>query len=290
MYKSLIIVSLLISMIGFVEAKSYKYYSSKTGKPVSLNRIVKEIEDADVVFFGEFHDSSIVHKMEFAFLKKFYKHYPNVCVSMEMFERDVQHILDQYLDSMITEKQFIGNSRPWSNYKQDYSPIVEFAKLNRLPIIAANVPRHYASSVNKLGVEFLETIPEAEKEFVAKDIKINDGEYRERFIKVMKMNMGTAMHSNTSVTYDNIYAAQCLKDDTMAESIANYIKSNKGTKVIHYNGDFHSNSHLGTAQKLKLLMPELKIIVISSQLIPKEQHEIKDRLAAGDYIIAVTTK
>jgi hypothetical protein len=60
-----------------------------------------------------------------------------------------------------------------------------------------------------------------------------------------------------------MFAAQCLKDDTMAESIFYFLQSHPKTQVIHYNGDFHSAAHLGTAEKLARLNPQLKIAVIS---------------------------
>ena len=60
---------------------------------------------------------------------------------MEMFERDAQIVLDEYLNDLITEKKFLDDSRPWENYKTDYRPLVEFARVNKLNVIAANAPR-----------------------------------------------------------------------------------------------------------------------------------------------------
>ena len=89
---------------------------------------------------------------------------------------------------------------------------------------------------------------------------------------------------------ESVYAAQCLKDDTMAESIANFLQQQPHTKVIHYNGEFHSDYHLGTAQKLKLLDPQLKIAVIASEtLSPGSQLEVSDK-QKGDFIIVFHRK
>jgi protein-tyrosine-phosphatase len=73
----------------------------------------------------------------------------------------------------------------------------------------------------------------------------------------------------------------------MAESIANYLSKNPNKKIIHFNGRFHSDEHLGTAQKLSILMPSLKIAVIS--IIPCE-HKVPNKLIKedsynGDFII-----
>ncbi len=287
MHKLLLLLSIFILTMAVVEAKSYKYFSSKTGKEIKLKNLINELDNADVIFYGEFHDNPTIHAMEYDFTVKFYKKYRNVCISMEMFERDVQPVMDEYLSSSISEEQFIAGSRPWPNYKEDYAPIVNFAKKKNLDVVAANVPRRYAAGINKQGIEFYDSIPESEKEFVAKELKVLDDEYKARFIEIMKSNMSTAMHTQSTPSFDNIYAAQCLKDDTMAESLADYIMNNPGKKVVHFNGDFHSNSHLGTAQRLKILLPNLNIVVISPQLVNEEEVNIESRLIAGDYIIMV---
>jgi uncharacterized iron-regulated protein len=64
-----------------------------------------------------------------------------------MFERDVQDILDAYLEGNISEKTFLKQSRPWPNYLKDYRPLIEFARKKGMPVIAANIPRGTAAAV-----------------------------------------------------------------------------------------------------------------------------------------------
>lgn len=77
-----------------------------------------------------------------------------------------------------------------------------------------------------------------------------------------------------------VYAAQCLKDDKMAESIAAFSDAHKKMQVLHINGCFHSDAHLGTAQKLEALRPELKVAVIT----PLERKQ-KGVQPAGDFVV-----
>ncbi|MBN2830163.1 MAG: ChaN family lipoprotein [Candidatus Cloacimonetes bacterium] len=288
MFKVLLIV-ILVLPFGLLVADTYKIYSSETGREISLPKLAKSLQNYDVIFFGEFHDNSIHHEMEIKLLKLLYKRNKSIALSLEMFERDVQNSLNQYLNDTLTEEEFLGVSRPWPNYKADYQPMVEFAKKNSLPVIAANVPRRYAAGVNAEGISYLETIPEAEKQFVAKEIKVLNDAYREKFIKTMNVNMGSAMHSKATMNFDNLYAAQCLKDDTMAESIAEFLTTHPGTHIYHVNGDFHSSQHLGTAQKLKLLKPELKIAVISPVGVkdPDKKPRPEWDYEAGDFIVII---
>ena len=49
---------------------------------------------------------------------------------MEMFERDGQVVLNEYLAGLIDEKLFQSDCKLWNNY-EDYKPIVLFAKENK---------------------------------------------------------------------------------------------------------------------------------------------------------------
>jgi uncharacterized iron-regulated protein len=203
---------------------------------------------------------------------------------MEMFERDVQHILDAYLEDEIDEAEFLEKSRSWPNYAEDYRPLIEFSKVKDLPVLAANIPRKYASMLRKEGWEAIENLPGEERIFIAEELVVLDNEYKQRFFDVMTSSMGS--HGGMQ-DLEGFYQAQCIKDDTMAESIASFIRQNPGYRLIHYNGDFHSRSHLGTAQKLQMMMPELKITVISPVRITEDQTVSfsEEYREAGDFLI-----
>src|SRR4030042_554072 len=82
-----------------------------------------------------------------------------------------------------SEEVLLAGSRPWGNYKKAYRPIVEFAREKGLPVIAMNVPRKYAARLAMKGPAALEALPDSEKVFVARELKVLDDEYRERFKK-----------------------------------------------------------------------------------------------------------
>jgi len=83
-----------------------------------------------------------------------------VTLALEMFERDVQDILDEYLTGLIGEQHFKDASRPWRNYIKDYRPLVEFARENKLAVLASNAPRRYVNRVGRLGAASLRDIPD----------------------------------------------------------------------------------------------------------------------------------
>ncbi len=288
--KNLFII-ILIGFFSILSAKNfdsndYQIYSSPKGKKLSMKKMAKQLKNYDVIFFGEWHDDNLLHQLEADILPLISKK-NQIAISMEMFERDVQPIVNDFLSGKIEEQEFLKEARAWGNYLTDYKPIVDFAKENKVDVLAANVPRKYASMISKKGIEALNSLPENEKKLIAKTLKPLDNQYKKQFIETMSSNMGRKNAMGMKKMLDNIYAAQCLKDDTMAESIFQYLQKNHNTQIIHYNGNFHSESHLGTANKLHLLNPKLKIAVITPVIVAdgdnlKYDPEYKD---FGDFLI-----
>ena len=281
------IIALLIVLILPVFGQEYKIIDTKTNKEIKLKEMAERLSDYDVIFFGEYHDNRILHSLEFELLKMFYANNKNMIVSMEMFERDVQLVLDQFLNDEISEEDFLANSRPWPNYETNYKPLIEFAQENELTVIAANIPRRYANMISKQGLNALDSLSVEEKKFIAKEHIVFADEYKTRFMQTMKSNMehSSKMPKGMMMNLDLIYAAQCIKDDTMAESILKYHRILPRRKVIHFNGDFHSRKHLGTAQKIQVLEPMLKVAVITP-LSYEDNFTWKDEdLLEGEFLI-----
>ena len=171
MKKLFITMILMMTFIGSnlaqnVSDSTYRIFDMN-GNPADLTEIVEAIGKSDAVFLGENHDDTVAHALQFEIFKRALEKYGaerNIALSLEMFERDTQIVLNEYLKDMITEKKFLDDSRPWGNYKTDYRPLVELAKEKKLPVIAANAPRRYVNMVSRLGRDSVNQIsPEAKK-------------------------------------------------------------------------------------------------------------------------------
>lgn len=129
------------------------------GTPLhDMNSIVGQLTDAEVIFVGEKHDDPVAHYLEAEILKAVHLAKGNTALSLEMFERDVQYVLNGYLKNSYSEKHFLASSRPWPSYKTDYKPMIEYAKKHQLPVIAANAPRRLVNFVTLNGPEKLKDL------------------------------------------------------------------------------------------------------------------------------------
>lgn len=286
--KQCLVMLLLLLGVTLVYAQDYRIVKAAGNKTISLQQMAKELKKYDLIFFGEFHDNSTLHHMQKELLPLI-QDKKELILSFEMFERDVQDLLDAYLAGEISEADFLAGSRPWGNYDPDYKPLIEYAKANKLKALAANVPRRYAGKLARQGLSFREELDEHELDWISKEITAPDDEYKKAFLATM-MGNGSEGHGmmGGNDALELMYLAQCLKDDTMAESIITAIKPKpKGkARVIHFNGDFHSHAFLGTVSRVRQDLPKLKIAVISPIYHPQWQSTSSqaDKLA-GTYLI-----
>lgn len=233
------------------------------GKPSSLGSIVSAMEGVNVVFLGELHDDSVGHRIQLELFSDAVSRYGpkrSVVLSLEMFERDVQTSVDEYLAGLIPENQFLGSSRPWGNYKTDYRPLVELAKENKLEVVAANAPRRYVNMVSRLGRDSLNKLSDQAKFWIA-PLPYDQASqaYADKFNKLMgEMSDGAA-----PAAHNPIINSQALWDATMAHSISNVLWRDENALVINLNGGFHSENRMGTPEHLAKYKPGVKFLVVT---------------------------
>jgi uncharacterized iron-regulated protein len=164
----LLLASLAAAPADTVTAGHYRVYDGE-GNPSSIEAIVEAMAAADVLFIGETHDDPVVHHLQRELLERAFTtlHQRGVVLSMEMFAQDAQRVVDEYLAGLITESHFTGASSPWINYGTDYRPLVEFARIHSIQVVAANAPRRYVNRVTRLGPESLYDLPDYTREFMA---------------------------------------------------------------------------------------------------------------------------
>ena len=244
--------------------------------PISLAELAGQLQDRDVVFIGEYHGNHASHLLEMQLLAALHRIDPSLVLSMEMFTRDQQGILDDYIDGAIGERYLIKEAPAWKNYRASYRPLVEYAKQNAIPVIAANASGDIVRCIGHQGADYIDKLSGQEARYLAAQPFAEVPGYEERFLGFMvgsKHSPGPRQHQS--------YLAQLARDNTMAESIAQALEQSPNSRVLHLNGSFHSEDHLGTVGALKRLNPGLKVTVITPIYLEdfaeaKQQNNRKD--------------
>lgn len=91
----------------------HRVYHADKKRWSDLEAMAAELARADVVFLGEQHDDPGTHAMQRAILEAVSRRRPDMILTMEMFERDVQPALDRYLAGETAEEALLAAARPW---------------------------------------------------------------------------------------------------------------------------------------------------------------------------------
>lgn len=229
------------------------------GAPATLGDLGKALRASDVVFFGEQHDDEAGHRFEAALLELALREARperTVTLSLEMFERDVQGVLDEYLQGFVREEDFLAASRPWPNYKSAYRPLVELAKAEKLRVLASNVPKRYASRAARLGLAALVPAPASARAWLPPlPVPPPSAAFAARFEAFLDQAQGHGA--------PHMAEAQVLRDAAMAHAIAEHARLHPRALVLHLNGAFHSEGGLGTPEMLSRYAPGLKRLVVT---------------------------
>ncbi|CCH55810.1 protein of unknown function DUF399 [Fibrisoma limi BUZ 3] len=292
---------LLLCLLVFAfrsDKPAYRLYDQKL-KPTTYTRLLRQAAEADVVLFGELHNNPICHWLELQLTKDLYAEKKGALVlGAEMFETDNQQALSDYVQGRTTGKEFANQARLWPNYDTDYQPLANFARENKIPFVATNVPRRYASLVARQGLAALDTLPADTKRQMAPlplTVDLTLPGY-----KAMLDMMGGSAHGGSSGSASSAQAnphggssdqaanfarAQAIKDATMAHFILQNLKP--GQTLLHLNGDYHSKNFEGIVWYLRQQRPNLKILTLSSVESPNPDKPANESRDLANYVLAI---
>jgi len=314
------LVTLLISVsLQSQDKPAYQIFTGD-GDEVRYSKMLKELQKADFVFYGELHNNAIAHWLELEITRDLFEEKgQELVLGAEMFESDNQILIDELFNGFLTDKKFTEDCRLWKNYPTDYKPLLMFAKEKKIPFVATNIPRRYASLVATKGFEVLDSLSVEAKAFLPPLPIDFDPEvpcYKNMLSMMEEMAAPSTGAKSPSVAAmpampakaaampgapgapvgaamaahggQNTVKAQAIKDATMAWFMNKYYKP--GKQFIHYNGSYHSDNHEGIIWYLKKLQPNAKIVVITTVSQDELKELEKETKGKGDFVVVVQNR
>ncbi|MCD1645882.1 ChaN family lipoprotein [Marinobacter adhaerens] len=246
--------------------------------------LAQRLVNTDVVVVGEYHGHHGSHLLQSRLQTALYRLHPEQILAMEQFNLDHQDELNRYLQGEIGETEMIEDAGAWDNYRASYRPLVEFARQQNLPVIAANAPADVVRCVGRKGPEYLSGVSDTIKQKLPADPFMDTPAYREKFMAAI----GASHQADDTMSerMENTYKAQLLRDNTMAARILQARKEHPGHQVLHLTGTFHSEEGLGTVALLKQRAPEVSVAVVSPVFWPSDVNKppLNQNREKGDFI------
>jgi uncharacterized iron-regulated protein len=174
------------------------------------------------VFLGENHATAPHQQMQAAIIDALARSGRKVVVGMEMYQRPKQTILDQWVQGDLSEQDLIEKSDWKGQWGYDFSyyrPIFDVARKNRMPILGINVPRDWVRSAGRGGFA---SLPAEAKAQLPSDMELTNKAHRTVFEGLIGGHPGMSASA-----LDNMYSAQVLWDEGMADTIARHMQARK---------------------------------------------------------------
>jgi uncharacterized iron-regulated protein len=125
-----------------------------TGELLTPTQLARRLADVRVLFVGEEHTNGEFHRIQLAVIDALHRAGRAVTVGLEMFPCDANQPLTRWTRGVITESQFLDESRwyeTWSYHWGYYRDIFQFARARALDMVGVNVPRDVVSAVRANG-------------------------------------------------------------------------------------------------------------------------------------------
>jgi len=290
---------------GIIEAGVHYRVYDRQGSPTSLRAIVGSAVGDDVILVGEEHGDMVGHAIEARLFRAALDEIGDaasagrpVVLSLEMFERDVQYVLDEYLSGMISEDHFLRSARPWDDYESRYRSLIEAAKERGAPVVAANAPRRYVSRVTSEGAESLAELSAHARSYLPPLPYPGPSDvYREQWEEVMAEAMeemraavaesadaeesgveeatdddaqdsvvadavATAVPERSYPVNPNAIYSQALWDASMGHAITEALVRHMGGLVVHFAGSFHVAQGTGIPERIADYRPGTRVTTV----------------------------
>jgi len=244
----------LIFTISYVNSMSRQIIRIRDGNTTSFEDMVEEISAAQAIFIGEQHNEPTHHRTQLDVIRTLHKKGRHLAIGLEMFQKENQKSLDDWISGKIPEREFIPIFlENWGFRWELYRNIFLYARENKIPLVGLNVPQEITRKVGKTG--FLSLTDEERMKLPPGVTCELDQEYMDHLVRIFHYK------GSTDKSFVYFCEAQVLWDQAMAWHLTEYIKNNPERTVIVLAGAIHTWKYGIPKQKQRYISGEQKVIV-----------------------------
>jgi uncharacterized iron-regulated protein len=260
-YRSLLVLTLACvpGVIGAIAQDQKSSEAVDLDTTLSLERLAAQLATKRVVFVGESHDRYDHHLNQLEIIRRLHQLDPSLAIGVEYFQQHFQPQVDDYIAGRTTEQEFLRATEYYQGWGYDYrlyAPIFRFAREQRIPVRALNVPSDLASAVAKVGIAGLSG---QQRAYLPREIGPADEAYRGRLRKAFEAHKATKPDA-----FDHFVEAQQVWDEGMAESAAAFLVGNPSRRIVILAGSGHVAYGDGIPKRLERRTNATYSIVLNS--------------------------
>lgn len=206
---------------------------------ISFSEMMTETGGSDVILVAETHDNKKHHEIQLAVIRSLWTKKLPLAIGVEMFQTDSQRQLDDWTEGKMTEEDFeVVYAKNWSYDWALYRDIFIFARDNRIPMIALNIPKEIIFKVARQG--FASLTPE-ERKNIPSGVT---GDLNKPQTKFLGNTFRSVFKREASgKAFAGFCEAQAVRNSGMALTISDYHKKHPGRKLVALAGTWHAVKH-----------------------------------------------
>lgn len=223
----------------------------------ALEDVLPALHEARVVFVGENHDQFSHHLVQLSIIRHLQRRYGDIAIGLEFFQQPFQEHLDAFVAGEIDEKTMLRRTQYMDRWGFDYrlyQPILQYARDNKIPLIALNVPKELITKVAEGGIAKLTAEERAQLPVINRD----DEDYRARL-----QNLYEAHPVREGGDFEHFLEAQLLWDEGMAARAAEYMKREPQRRLVILAGSGHVAWRDGIPQRLERRVGVPSLVVLN---------------------------
>lgn len=215
--------------------------AADTAQPIRFEALIADLEKVRVVYVGEEHTDPAHHQVQLQILKALYALCPDLSVGMEMFDRSYQPVLDRWSAGQLDREEFIQRTHWYVNWRYDYNlyaGILDFIREKRIPLKGLNLPFHIPPKIRIGGID---SLLGCDASYLPREVDTSNAAHRAWVESIFKEHHGAA-----GMNFEFFYQAQCVWEDVMAASIAEYLD---GRMTVVFVGNGHIYRKFGVPDR-----------------------------------------
>ena len=243
-----------------------------------LSEIASRVADKTIIYVGEKHDRYGDHLVQLEMIQALHRYHPKLAIGMEMFQRRYQESLDDYISGETDTQTFLKESHYFSTWRFNYhlyEDILQYARANGIPVVALNQDNEL---VRKVANEGLENLSPEERGRIPDELILDDEPYKKRLRSVFEMHQTNLDGDSIPQEFEYFHQAQILWDETMAESIANFLTDRPDYHMVVLAGSGHLAFGVGIPKRVHRRIGKDYAIILPDPGEPLE-------LGLADFII-----
>ncbi len=240
-----------------------RIFRTSDGAELAREDLMRELEQARVVYLGEKHDNFRHHELQLSLIKELVQRGQQPAIGFEIFSLDQTSLLMRYVSSKIPAKGHGESSNIESKLRKAlgwndnderwrfYGPILQFAREKRLTVFGADLTPAVRRRITEVGTAGLTAVEQR--------LLHPSGFQNSAYEALMRSALKQAHCGYGDEVYiGRLYSNWVARNDAMAMAIVETLAQGGSEKVVMILGAGHVQNNMGVYERVADKLPDVR--------------------------------